>query len=184
MQATRACETSRRNSTEQRPKNPKNSLVSTNTWPNDPFCNSEHYQPAPPSPTPSFGDDTPLSEDVVFNVATLTRRLAQELRAAKKSHLSCGEVHLPCGLLRRVARDISSMAESEPCGLRGCHIYVVFEPYGALPSTRIAKIECDPGTACTFELYLTLKQSSTGWNFFPQFLRAALEFSLELANFF
>lgn len=145
--------------------------VPTNTWPTDPFCYGRHHQPATPPPSPSFANDTQLSEDVVFNVATLTRRLEQELRAAKRSHLSCGEVLLPCGLLQKVARDIASMAESEPCGLRGCHLYIVFEPQGALPSTRIAKIECDPGTPCTFELYLTLKQSSTGWNFLPQFLR-------------
>ncbi|XP_066139718.1 protein charybde-like [Euwallacea fornicatus] len=146
--------------------------VPTNTWPSDPFNYSHHHQSSTPPPSPAnFADDTPLSEDVIYNAATLTLRLEQELRAAKRSHLSCGEVLLPCGLLLRVARDIASMAESEPCGLRGCHLFVLFEPHGALPSTRIAKVECDPGTACTFELYLTLKQSSTGWNFLPQFLR-------------
>ncbi|CAH1183028.1 unnamed protein product [Ceutorhynchus assimilis] len=131
--------------------------------------------PANPWPTnyyPSYRQQTsPDNEDIIRNVATLSRRLEQELRAAKRSHLACGEVLLPCGLLLRVACDISSMAESEPCGLRGCHLYVLFEPLGDLPSTRIAKIQCDPGTACTFELYLTFKQSGNGWNFLPQFLR-------------
>lgn len=146
--------------------------VPTNTWPtNDPFCFPHHHQPASSSPPSHYTDDTPGNEDVVSDVATLTRRLEQELRAAKRTHLSCGEVLLPCGLLQRVARDIATMAESEPCGLRGCHLYVLFEPHGTLPSTRIGKIECDPGTACTFELYLTLKQSSNGWNFLPQFIR-------------
>ncbi|KAL1494421.1 hypothetical protein ABEB36_010020 [Hypothenemus hampei] len=146
--------------------------VPTDNWSNDSFCYPHHHQPAAQSaPSPTLSEDTPLSDDIIHNIPTLTRRLEQELRAAKRSHLACGEVLLPCGLLLRVARDIASMAEMEPCGLRGCHLYVVFEPQGTMPSTRIAKIECDPGTVGTFELYLTLKQNSTGWNFLPQFLR-------------
>ncbi|XP_076257857.1 protein charybde-like [Rhynchophorus ferrugineus] len=145
--------------------------VSTNNWPNDPYCHPHHrnnQSNTPPSPT-TLPED--VSDDVVSNATTLTRRLEQELRAAKRTHLSCGEVLLPCSLLQRVARDIASMAESEPYGLRGCHLYIIFEPQGGLPSCRIGKIECDPSTACTFELYLTLKQSSNGWNFLPHFLR-------------
>lgn len=48
----------------------------------------------------------------------LHQRLEEELRAAKRAQLSCGEVLLPPDLLRRIARDVLKMAESEPCGLR------------------------------------------------------------------
>ncbi|XP_030751889.1 protein charybde-like [Sitophilus oryzae] len=150
--------------------------VTTNNWSNDQFCHphhnhrNHHHQSQTTPPGGTLLEDV-IGDDIISNAATLTRRLEQELRAAKRSHLACGEVLLPCGLLQRVARDIASMAESEPCGLRGCHLYVIFEPQGGLPTTRIGKIQCDPGTACTFELYLTLKQSSNGWNFLPQFIR-------------
>lgn len=48
----------------------------------------------------------------------LHQRLEEELRAAKRAQLSCGEVLLPPDLLRRIAHDVLKMAESEPCGLR------------------------------------------------------------------
>lgn len=93
-----------------------------------------------------------------------------ELRSAKRTHLSCCEVLLPCGLLNRISRDIVSMAESEPCGLRGLKLYMLFETTENL-SIKLGTIQYDPQTASTFELYLTLKQTASGWNFLPQFLR-------------
>lgn len=96
------------------------------TWPTDPFCYGHHHQPATPPPSPSFADDTPLSEDVVFNVATLTRRLEQELRAAKRSHLSCGEVLLPCGLLQKVSfiieADLDRICMGRKCQMTCLHV--------------------------------------------------------------
>ncbi|KAF5288448.1 hypothetical protein FQR65_LT02100 [Abscondita terminalis] len=103
-------------------------------------------------------------------INALSKRLETELRAAKRTNLACGEVLLPCGLLQRISRDILAMAESEPCGLRGCTLYLNFE--GQQDCRRLSIIKCDPMTASTFELYLTLKQASGGWNsFLPQFLK-------------
>ncbi|XP_018324751.1 protein charybde [Agrilus planipennis] len=103
-------------------------------------------------------------------VNALSQRLEQELRAAKRSHFSCGEVLLPCGLLQTISQDILSLADKEPCGLRGCTLYLNFE--GEEDCRRLSTVRCDPTTASTFELYLTLKQSSTKWNsFLPQFLK-------------
>lgn len=48
----------------------------------------------------------------------LHQRLEEELKAAKRAQLSCGEVLLPPDLLQRIASDVLKMAESEPCGLR------------------------------------------------------------------
>jgi len=67
------------------------------------------------------------SPEMAATVRAVSLRLEQSLRAAKKVHLSCGEVLLPSDLLSRVARDIIRMAETEPCGLRGCLILVNFE---------------------------------------------------------
>lgn len=115
----------------------------------------------------------PTSEEAesAAAVSALGKRLESELRAAKRTHLSCGEVLLPCGLLQRIARDILAMAESEPCGLRGCTLYLCYENEDCRTLTT-STVKCDPTTASTFEVYLALKLSSTGWNsFLPQFLR-------------
>jgi len=122
--------------------------ASQNDWDYDSYVASEEDD---------YGNDLPA-------------RLEAELRAAKSTHLSCGEVLLPCGLLQRISRDILAMAESEPCGLRGCTLYLDFE--GEQDCRRLSTVKCDPATTSTFELYLTLKQSSAGWNsFLPQFLK-------------
>ncbi|KAF5290505.1 hypothetical protein FQA39_LY03609 [Lamprigera yunnana] len=114
----------------------------------------------------------PTSEegDCEAAVSALSKHLETELRAAKRTHLSCGEVLLPCGLLQGISRDILAMADSEPCGLRGCTLYLNFA--GEQDCRRLSTIKCDPYTASTFELYLTLKQTSSSWNsFLPQFLK-------------
>ncbi|CAH0564287.1 unnamed protein product [Brassicogethes aeneus] len=115
-----------------------------------------------------FEYDYPESEEMAL-IEALTTRLEQELKTAKKEHLSVGEVLLPNGLTRRISQDMFVMGDSEPCGLRGCTLYINFEGEEV---KRISKIKCDPTTPTTFELYLTLKQSTAGWNaFLPQFLK-------------
>ncbi|XP_025837102.1 protein charybde-like [Agrilus planipennis] len=114
--------------------------------------------------------DPTLDEDNEPIVSALSKRLEEELRAAKRTHLSCGEVLLPCGLLQRISRDVLVMADSEPCGLRGCTLYFNFA--SDEDSRRLSTVKCDPYTASTFELYLTLKENPRGWDsFLPQFLK-------------
>lgn len=103
-------------------------------------------------------------------VSALARRLEDELRAAKSAQLACGEVLLPADLLPRVARDVVRMAENEPCGLRGCTLFINFE--NDQVCRRLGQIKCDPNTVSTFELFLTLKQDSSSWHsILPQFLK-------------
>lgn len=59
--------------------------------------------------------------------SALAIRLQSELRAAKSQHLVCTEVLLPSDLLSRVADEMVSMSEKEPCGIRGCTVYIEFE---------------------------------------------------------
>ncbi|GJQ80068.1 hypothetical protein Trydic_g19352 [Trypoxylus dichotomus] len=117
---------------------------------------------------PYYTSEEADCESVSINA--LTQRLGDELRAAKGTHLSCGEVLLPCDLLPRISKDILEQADSEPCGLRGCTLYLSFE--GEDECRKLGTIKCDPTTASTFELFLTLKQSTAGWNsFLPQFIK-------------
>lgn len=110
------------------------------------------------------------SEEDCGATSALARRLEEELRAAKSAQLSCGEVLLPSNLLVRISRDVLRLAENEPCGLRGCTLFVNFE--GTQECRRIGTIKCDPNTVSTFEVYLTLKQDSSPWhNFLPRFIQ-------------
>lgn len=62
-------------------------------------------------------------------------------------------------------------SEKEPCGIRGCTIYIEFEDEPD-NTRRIATMKTDPNTVSTFELYLTLKQDRRGWtSILPQFLK-------------
>lgn len=102
-------------------------------------------------------------------IEALSKRLEAELRTAKRTHLSVGEVLLPNGLTRAIAQDMFQLADVEPCGLKGCTLYINFEAEEL--KTRLSTIKCDPTTPSTFEVYLTLKQAA-GWNsFLPQFLK-------------
>jgi len=110
------------------------------------------------------------SEEEAGACQALARRLESELRAAKSAQLACGEVLLPADLLPRIARDVLRMAENEPCGLRGCTLFINFENDHVC--RRIGTIKCDPSTVSTFELFLTLKQDSSSWHsLLPQFLK-------------
>jgi len=114
-----------------------------------------------------------VSEDIEDSAAcqALAMRLEEQLRAAKSAQLACGEVLLPADLLPRVARDVLRMAENEPCGLRGCTLYVNFE--SEQECRKIGTVKCDPNTVSTFELFLTLRRDarSTWSSLIPQFLK-------------
>ncbi|XP_044253602.1 protein scylla-like [Tribolium madens] len=102
-------------------------------------------------------------------VSFLSKRLEEEIRKAKRTHLSCGEVLLPCGLLQKVAEDVLEIAETELYGLKGCTLYLLYE--GEEDCRRLSNFKIDPTTPSTFEIYLTFKQANAGWTFLPQFLK-------------
>lgn len=104
-------------------------------------------------------------------VNLLSSLLQNELRQAKSRHLACTEVLLPADLLHRVAVEILKVSEKEPCGIRGCTVYIEFEDEPS-NTRRIASLKTDPNTVSTFELYLTLKHDRSGWtSILPQFLK-------------
>ncbi|KAI8122388.1 Protein scylla [Lucilia cuprina] len=105
-------------------------------------------------------------------VNELSLLLLAELRAAKTRNLTCTEVSLPSDLTQRIATDIVRVSEREPCGIRGCTVFVEYEE--ELNSVkRIAKLKLDPEMVSTFEdMYLTLRQDKRGWtSLLPQFIK-------------
>lgn len=59
-------------------------------------------------------------------IQELSQRLQAELRAAKSRHLACTEVNLPWDLTPRIAAEIIKTSEKEPCGVRGCSVFIEF----------------------------------------------------------
>lgn len=58
----------------------------------------------------------------------LVKRMEGVMRKAKESRrLVCTDVLLPKLLMAHIAADVIELAESEPCGLRGCHLYICLE---------------------------------------------------------
>ncbi|GAB6028520.1 hypothetical protein CHUAL_002669 [Chamberlinius hualienensis] len=73
------------------------------------------------------------------------------------------EVIYPVDLASRVADEIIRLAEDEPCGLRGCIIYINMEDSKICNKIRrLGKVRCDSTAVSTFEVNLNLKQDS-GW---------------------
>lgn len=101
----------------------------------------------------------------------LSNRLLDELRAAKSRNLTCTEVSIPCDLTTRIASEIIRVSEREPCGIRGCTVYIEFEEEPQ-NSRRIGTLKVDSEMVSTFELYLTLRQDKRGWaSLLPQFMK-------------
>lgn len=91
----------------------------------------------------------------------LSQKLESCLKEAKDKQLQCAEVLIPSNLIDRIVRDILLMSEKEPCGIRGCAVYVNLEEKHLC--RRIGKVKCDPDTVATFEVILTLKQDCSSW---------------------
>lgn len=118
-------------------------------------------------------DEQPFDCDSIdaAAVSELSLLLLSELRAAKTRNLTCTEVSLPSDLTQRIATDIVRVSEREPCGIRGCTVFVEYEEE-ANNAKRIAKLKLDEEMVSTFEVYLTLRQDKRGWTaLLPQFIK-------------
>lgn len=93
---------------------------------------------------------------------SLAKSIEATLRDAKCQGLECGEVLVPADLTTRVAEDVLRMSEDEPCGVRGCVIYINYEDNKTY-CRRIGKVRCDPDAVPTFEVVLTLRPDATSW---------------------
>lgn len=83
------------------------------------------------------------------------------LSRAKKTTLHCSSVLVPEKLTHRISREVVRLASGEPCGLRGCVLYVLLELDKGCK--RLERIVYDGGVVPTFELTLVLKQDGGAW---------------------
>ncbi|XP_067379734.1 DNA damage-inducible transcript 4-like protein isoform X1 [Channa argus] len=90
------------------------------------------------------------------------------LSRAKKTTLHCSSVLVPEKLTRRIAREVVRLASCEPCGLRGCVLYVHLELDKGCK--RLERIVYDATVVPTFELTLVFKQDGSAWPSLRDFL--------------
>ncbi|XP_041117451.1 DNA damage-inducible transcript 4-like protein [Polyodon spathula] len=83
------------------------------------------------------------------------------LSRAKKTKLHCSEVLVPEKLTRRIARDVLRLSSGEPCGLRGCILFINLEVENVCK--KLDRIIYDSSVVPTFELTLVFKQDSSAW---------------------
>jgi hypothetical protein len=129
------------------------------------------------SPNGSYGTFDDHVEEVLCQELAL--RL-QEAVTEDRHHHRC-ELLLPSGMLGRVAADIVRMSQCEPCGLRGCVIYMNLEQKSA--SRRVGKLVYDPETVATFELYLTFLEDVKHWMHLCEFVKSTLNSCLRAPRY-
>lgn len=67
----------------------------------------------------------------------LAKVIEDQLREAReKRRMVCNELYIPKVLTKQIATKISRLAESEPCGLRGCFLYICIEETNNSASTN------------------------------------------------
>merc|ERR1712203_1330712 len=66
-------------------------------------------------------------------------------------------LQFPSNLLQEISGHVIQEATLEPCGLKGCLIFIYFE--GENDCQYLNTLRCDPATIPTFELTLTLRQN-------------------------
>lgn len=113
----------------------------------------------------NYGSIDSLSSFDIKQCHNLIQRLTETLRIVRDQQLKC-EILVPCGLFKKIAQDIFHMSYCEPCGLRGCTLYINLEEKNQC--RRLAKLSYDPNTVATFELHLTLKEETRRWCFFKK----------------
>ncbi|KAK8395508.1 hypothetical protein O3P69_005551 [Scylla paramamosain] len=87
----------------------------------------------------------------------LRRRVEEEVR--QNTHNS---IVFPPLLLDQVAEHVLDLAKDEPCGLRGCVLFVVYED-PELGELQLAKMKADKNMPSTHLLVLKLKADPTSW---------------------
>lgn len=128
----------------------------------------EGRQPRPFDTASAIADMSPAHEEEDHHndgESTCTRRLAETfegcLSRAKKTTLGCLALLVPHQLTRRTARHALRLVAGEPCGLRGCVLYVHLElADGAV--WPLERLTCDAVVVPTSELTLVFKQDRGG----------------------
>ncbi|CAG5131363.1 unnamed protein product [Candidula unifasciata] len=73
----------------------------------------------------------------------------------------CSQMIYPPDLVSRITSDVLRLSVSEPCGLRGCAIYMILQEKDR--AFKLGTIFGNPLAPPTFEIHLTLKEDDRSW---------------------
>uniref|UniRef100_A0A0B6Y2H1 Uncharacterized protein n=1 Tax=Arion vulgaris TaxID=1028688 RepID=A0A0B6Y2H1_9EUPU len=76
------------------------------------------------------------------------------------------QIMYPPDLVSHIAQDVLRLSIVEPCGIRGCAIYILLQEKGK--SRKLATIFGNPSAPPTFEIHLTLKEDDRSWKKFQK----------------
>ncbi|KAI4808603.1 hypothetical protein KUCAC02_000657 [Chaenocephalus aceratus] len=107
-----------------------------------------------------------VTEDITCQ--QLAKIFENSLSQAKTTILHCSYVLVPEKLTQRIAGEVLQLAACEPCGLRGCILYVHLEMENGYK--RLERIVYDATVVPTFEVTLVFKQDGTAWTSLQDFL--------------
>lgn len=116
----------------------------------------------------TFEDDEILEESKCTEVAN---HLTRSIRTTNQPPLRC-DLYLPSDLVNKISRDVVRMSQCEPCGLRGCVLFLNLEKRQSNHS--VSQIIFDPETLSTFELTLTLIEDKKQWFSWKALLKPAV----------
>uniref|UniRef100_A0A1W7RAP0 DNA damage-inducible transcript 4-like protein n=1 Tax=Hadrurus spadix TaxID=141984 RepID=A0A1W7RAP0_9SCOR len=108
-----------------------------------------------------LNENVPFEDALELTKCKLVAEMVEDRLRQAKGLLQCREVLIPCNLTMRIAKNVLKMSENEPCGLRGCVIYINLEEKNVC--TRLGKVACDSETVSTFEITLNLRQDLSRW---------------------
>lgn len=118
--------------------------------------------------------------DPEYVVNEIANQIEDGLRRGKMAVMGDVEILIPCDLIKQIALDVVASSETEPCGLRGCIMYINLEEDQSVLSERqrnksatdsyskeFQRIVCikpiGSNPVPTFELTLNLKRCKSGW---------------------
>uniref|UniRef100_A0A8C5W8I9 DNA damage-inducible transcript 4-like protein n=1 Tax=Leptobrachium leishanense TaxID=445787 RepID=A0A8C5W8I9_9ANUR len=110
----------------------------------------------------------PLEALSLVRTCHLKAMLEDCLFKAKRTKLQCSRVLVPKDLTTRVAQEVMRLSLNEPCGLRGCILYVKMESENKV--MNLDTLVYDSAVVPTFELSLILKQDKQTWDYFRDVL--------------
>lgn len=87
------------------------------------------------------------------------------IKEAAEKKIFC-QIIYPSDLVSHISQDVLRMSVAEPCGIRGCVIYIILQEKDK--SHKLGTIFGNPLAPPTFEIHLTLKEDDRGWRKFQK----------------
>ncbi|KAK2722106.1 DNA damage-inducible transcript 4-like protein [Artemia franciscana] len=101
----------------------------------------------------------------------LKDQILQDLFESSHKKQPNTELLVPDRTVERISSSIWDVSQTEPCGLKGCIIYINVKKLSDYRKQKLVRISFDRYTVATFEVHITLKVDTNHWlKYVPEFL--------------